>query len=144
MSVYFTIFEEGWVWAYTSGMADLLRYRSFMLGTRDRAGMGLAVAALAVLLGHWITVLWFVVPRLGTLDFLRLHYTAGLGIDWIDAWWYLFTYPVAGFLALIANVLLAALLAKRHPSLGLLVLSATLVVQVFLAVGGVIAVLLNR
>lgn len=144
MSVYFTIFEEGWVWAYTSGMADLLRYRPLMLGIRDRAGMGLALAALVVLLGHWITVLWFVMPRLGTLDFLRLHYTAGLGIDWIDAWWYLFAYPAAGFLVLIANVLLASLLGKRHPALGLLVLSATLVVQVFLATGGIIAVFLNR
>jgi hypothetical protein len=125
-------------------MADLLRYRSLLLGTRDRAGISVAAASLIVLLGHWITVLWFVVPRLGTLDFLRLHSTAGLGIDWIDAWWYLFTYPVAGFAVLLVNVLLASILARRHHVLGLLVLSATLVVQVFLATGGVIAVILNR
>lgn len=125
-------------------MTDLLRYRSLLLGTRDQAGISVAAASLAVLLGHWLTVLWFVVPRLGTLDFLRLHSTAGLGIDWIDAWWYIFTYPVAGFIALLVNVLLANLLARRHHSLGLLVLSATLVVQVFLAIGGVIAVILNR
>lgn len=130
--------------AYTCPMSDLLRYRSLLLGTRDRVGISVAAASLAVLLGHWLTVLWFVVPRLGTLDFLRLHSTAGLGIDWIDAWWYLFTYPVAGFVVILVNVPLASILARRHHALGLLVLSATFMLQVFLATGGIFAVTLNR
>ncbi len=110
----------------------------------DRAGVSLAVAAFTVLLGHWLAVLWFVVPRLGTLDFLRLHYTAGLGIDRIGVWWHIFLYPAAGFIVFIVNVLLSAVAGRKHRLLGTLVLSATVVVQVLLAAGGIIAVSLNR
>jgi hypothetical protein len=125
-------------------MADLLAYRRLLGSPRDHAAVVPAVASLAALLGHWLAVLWFVVPRLGELDFLRLHYTAGLGIDWIGAWWLLFAYPVAGFGALLVNVFLAVALAARRRELGLLVLWTTFVIQIFLAIGGVIAVLLNR
>ena len=125
-------------------MPGLFHQRLSLLGTRDRAGSGLAVASLVILLVHWVTVLWFVVPRLGTLDFLRLHSTAGLGIDWVGTWWYIFVYPSAGFVVFVVNAFLAALLSRRHRLFGIVVIGATFATEVFLAIGGIIAVMLNR
>jgi hypothetical protein len=109
----------------------------------DRPMRIAAAAAFAVLLAHWLFILAFVVPRLGGLGFLRLHYTAAHGIDWVAGWQAIFTFPGIGLAAFFVNVALAAALAKNHRALGRIVLGAAVLVEVLLAAGGVLAVLLN-
>lgn len=109
----------------------------------DRPMRVAAVLAFAVLTAHWLFILAFVVPRLGGLSFLRLHYTAAHGIDWVAGWQAIFTFPGIGLAAFFVNLALAAALAKTNKSLGLIVLGAAVLIEIFLAAGGVLAVLLN-
>jgi hypothetical protein len=109
----------------------------------DRASRILVAAASAILVLHWALVIAFVVPRLGTLTFLRLHYSAAQGVDWLGDWRALFVFPGIGAAALLVNVPLAASLGRTRRGLCRLVLTGTLVIEAFLAVGGTLAVLLN-
>ena len=102
-----------------------------------------AAGAFTVLMVHWAFIVAFIVPRLGSLRFLRLHYSAAQGIDWIDDWHAIFTFPALGLAAFFCNVAFAVVLAKRDPLLGRMLMAATVVVELMLAVGGIIAVLLN-
>ena len=102
-----------------------------------------AVLAFIVMAAHCAAVMAFVAPRFGSLDFLRLHYTATRGVDWIDSWQMIFVFPVAGMLTFFANLVIAVRAARMSRQLGALVLGVTVLVEVFLAVGGILAVLLN-
>lgn len=109
----------------------------------DRPMRVAAVTAFAVLAAHWLFILAFVVPRLGGLSFLRLHYTAAHGIDWVAEWQAIFAFPGIGLAAFFVNVAIAAALARNNRSLGRIVLGTAVLVEVLLAAGGVLAVLLN-
>jgi hypothetical protein len=109
----------------------------------DRPMRVAAVLSFVVLVAHWLFILAFVVPRLGSLSFLRLHYTAAHGIDWVASWEAIFTFPGIGLVVFFVDLAIAAALARTNPSLGRIVLGAAVLVQVILAVGGVLAVLLN-
>lgn len=109
----------------------------------DRPMRVAALMAFAILVAHWLFILAFVVPRLGGLGFLRLHYTAAHGIDWVAGWQAIFTFPGIGLAAFFLNLGIAAALAKTSPVLGRIVLGAAVLVEIFLAIGGVLAVLLN-
>lgn len=109
----------------------------------DRAMRLTAAAAFAVLMVHWAFIVAFLVPRLGELRFLRLHYSAAQGIDWIGDWRAIFTFPGLGLAAFICNLGFSSALGRRDPVLGRMLMGATVVVEILLAVGGVIAVLLN-
>ena len=109
----------------------------------DRPMRAAAVTAFAVLVAHWLFILAFVVPRLGGLSFLRLHYTATHGIDWVAKWQAIFTFPGVGLAAFFVNVAIAAALARSNRSLGRIVLGAAVLIEILLAAGGVLAVLLN-
>jgi hypothetical protein len=114
-----------------------------LIAIEDRPGRALAAAAFGVLAVHWAFILSFVVPRLGTLGFLRLHYSASLGVDWVGEWWKIFSFPAFGLAVFFANVALASTLGRANRMQAALVLGGTLVVEAFLAVAGVIATLLN-
>ncbi|HTM68972.1 MAG TPA: hypothetical protein VL426_06780 [Candidatus Binatia bacterium] len=109
----------------------------------DKATRITAAAAFSVLMVHWAFIVAFVMPRLGELQFLRLHYSAAQGIDWVDDWRAIFLFPAVGLAAFACNVAFAVLLARRDRALGRLLMGATVVVELLVAVGGVIAVLLN-
>lgn len=109
----------------------------------DRAMRVSAALAFAVLAAHWALVMAFVVPRIGTLRFLRLHYTASQGVDWVGEWYAIFTFPAIGLLAFFGNLAFATTLAKGNRQMGRMVLVATVLIELVLAAGGVIAVLLN-
>jgi len=114
-----------------------------MFGVTGRSGWLMLALASFALLADWLLTLWFVVPRYGQLGFLRLHYTASLGVDWVAEWWKLFIYPACGTLAFFVNGRFAGLLSKKHRMFGLLVLGATAVVEVLIAAGTAVAVMLN-
>jgi sugar phosphate permease len=114
-----------------------------LLGIYNRQIELLAGLAMFILFIHWSLILWFVVSRLGTLEFLRLHYTATLGVDWVAVWWKIFIFPGAGLTVFIINGLLAGILAKNNRSLGFLLFSATIMLQIFFLISGVMALLLN-
>lgn len=109
----------------------------------DRPMRLTAAAAFAVLMVHWAFIVAFVIPRLGELRFLRLHYSAAQGVDWIGDWRAIFTFPAIGLAAFFCNVVFASALGRRDRALGRMLMGGTVVVEVLLAVGGVIAVLLN-
>ncbi|HTK04366.1 MAG TPA: hypothetical protein VL500_02185 [Candidatus Eisenbacteria bacterium] len=124
----------------------LLNPRALALSAQsglDRTMRIAAAGAFMVLMVHWAFIVAFVVPRLGALRFLRLHYSAAQGIDWIDDWHAIFTFPALGLAAFFCNVAFAVVLAKRDRLLGRMMMFATVIVELLLAVGGVIAVLLN-
>ncbi|MEY4744759.1 MAG: hypothetical protein RL272_704 [Candidatus Parcubacteria bacterium] len=133
--------------AYTQSM--LIRMRNPMeivvssYAGMDRVMRASAAAAFAVLAVHWALIVAFLIPRLGTLRFLRLHYTASQGIDWVDDWRAIFTFPAVGLAALACNYAFAAALARNRRPLGRMILIGTVLVEAIVAVGGVIAVLLN-
>ncbi len=115
-----------------------------LIGANDPAGKILAGYCLAALLANLGTILAFVLPRLGKLSFLRLHYTVEMGVDWAAEWWKLFVFPVVGTVFFFINGLFSGILARKHRMLGLMTLGATAVIETLLAGSGVIAVLLNR
>ena len=114
-----------------------------LFGIYSRKAEILATTAMSVLLVHWLLVLWFTVARLGSLGFLRLHYTAALGVDWIDSWWKIFMFPGFGLAVFLVNGLLAGALSKSHRQFGPLLMGVTIFLQVIFAMGGVMAILLN-
>jgi hypothetical protein len=114
-----------------------------LFGVYNRKAELYLLVAAGVLVIHWSLVVWFVVTRLGTLEFLRLHYTAALGIDWIDDWWKIFVFPGVGLVALFVNALFAGQLSKTHRLLGALILGSGILLQIIFAIGGVMALLLN-
>lgn len=110
------------------------------------SGSGTKVAVVvgaAALLAQLALVFSFIVPRLGTLRFLRLHYTSAFGVDWVGAWWNMFVFPAAGFAIFFANGAAASLASRRHPLLGSMLAFVTAFVELSLAAGGGLAVLLN-
>lgn len=116
---------------------------SALIGPQEPAAKAMGYAAVAVLALHWAVVVGFLAARAGTLGFLRLHYTAALGVDWVGEWWYLFVFPALGCASLLVNAWFSGVLARRHPPLGLLVLGTTVVIELLLAAGAFLAVLLN-
>lgn len=114
-----------------------------LVDVRDRASAALFSVALAALVLQWLLLFWFVLPRLGELSFLRLHYTAGLGVDWAGPWWFAFAYPLFGLAALVANTFLAAPLARAHRGLGLAAHGTSVLVELAFTAGVVIVILLN-
>ncbi|MFH1046977.1 MAG: hypothetical protein V1738_01640 [Patescibacteria group bacterium] len=103
----------------------------------------LAASAMAVLLLHWLILLWFVLSRIGQLEFLRLHYTVTLGIDWIDSWWKIFVFPAFGLGVFLLNGLIAGVLAPGNKIFSSLIYGITVFLQVIFAIGGLMAILLN-
>ena len=114
-----------------------------LLGINSRAVEFMAAAAMGVLAVHWSLIIWFILPRLGSLDFLRLHYTAALGVDWIGAWWMIFVFPAFGLALFFVNALFAGMLAVRYRSFPPIMMAMTLFLESVAAVGGVMALLLN-
>ena len=109
----------------------------------DRVMRAAVVAAFGILAVHWALIIAFLVPRLGTLRFLRLHYTASQGIDWVDDWRAIFIFPAFGLAALICDFAFAAALSRTRRQLGRMILIGAVLVEIVVAAGGVIAVLLN-
>lgn len=99
--------------------------------------------SLLALIAHWGIVAAFVLPRLGSLGFLRLHYTASQGIDWIDVWYVILLFPTVATLTLVVNAVVAARFALRNKSLARIVLVITAMIELLMTVGGVLVVLLN-
>lgn len=99
--------------------------------------------SLLALIAHWGIIAAFIVPRLGNLGFLRLHYTARQGVDWVDAWYVILLFPVFATLTLLTNSLFAARFAQRNKALARIVLLATMAIEILMTVGGVLVVLLN-
>ncbi len=101
------------------------------------------IASLVVLGVHWLAVIAFLVPRLGRLDFLIIHYTVAYGADWHAPWYYIFLFPVLGMAMLYVNWKMAGRLAMRRRVFAELIVQITFMIQLGLAAAGVIAILLN-
>jgi hypothetical protein len=114
-----------------------------LFGIYNRPVEILAAVAVGMLAVHWMLVMWFVMSRLGTLRFLRLHYTATLGVDWIDSWWMIFAFPVFGLVVFVVNGLFSGALSAKFRSSALVLMSVTIFLEAVAAVGGVMAMLLN-
>ena len=109
----------------------------------DRFAKVCSVLAVLPIVLLWGLTVAFVLPRGGQLDFLRLHYIAGRGVDWVGDWRMLFVFPVLGTVIWVVNRLLAARLARTSHELARLVMAVTVVIEACIATGGTLAVLLN-
>ena len=119
----------------------MLRVLRFF-GVHDRMSGTLVAVSAVILALHAGLVALFLLPRFGSLDLLRLHYTADLGVDWIADWRYLFVYPAAGAVALLVNGLVAGSVPEGQRGHAM-ILSATVLLEIAFAAAGGIAVLLN-
>ncbi len=97
-------------------------------------------AALAINLATWFGLAFFL-PK-SPFPF-TLHYTAHLGADFFGRRADLFTIPAGGLFIVGVNALLAAWLWDRERVLASIMLAATALLQVGLAVGSVFLVLAN-
>jgi hypothetical protein len=101
------------------------------------------VAAMTLML-HWAMILRFLAVRTqGNLNYLKLHYSVLFGLDWIDRWWLIATFPLLGLLAFAANMAFAQRLARTRAALGTLMLVSLVPLELLFATGGAIAILLN-
>lgn len=101
------------------------------------------IIAATALLGQVTLAFSFVVPRLGTLRFLRLHYTSEFGVDWIDDWRYLFLFPAVGMAVFFVNAAAAWYVSSKQPVVGPVIAYVTAFIEIILAVAGGLAVLIN-
>lgn len=124
-------------------MPHIRAYAADISNGLDRTTRAIAVGAFSLLAVHWLLLLSFVVPRLGRLDFLRLHYTASHGIDWVGDWRQIFVFPAIGLGAFFCNLWFAGALGRRERTLSRMLMAATLLIEAALAAGGVAAILLN-
>ena len=113
-------------------------------GLYDRSIFICLAIALFFLLVHISLMVAFLLPRWGRLDFLRLHYTASLGIDWIGEWWNLLWYPGFGVGIFFINGYFSGRLALHHRLLGLVIAILTMLLECMVMVAGIMAILLNR
>ncbi|MEK9152476.1 MAG: hypothetical protein AAB692_03860 [Patescibacteria group bacterium] len=120
-----------------------LRAMLASLSPRHRIGKAMLVGTIVALLAQWLTIVFFLVPRYGSLTFLRLHYNQDFGVDWVAEWWKLFVYPGLGAAAVLVNVPAAAAIGRTQATMGHAMLFLTLVVESALAAGGIMAVMLN-
>jgi hypothetical protein len=114
-----------------------------LMGVSGRTSKVAAILGLAVLALHWAVMAAFIVPRLGSLGYVRLHYTATLGVDWVGQWWKLFTFPIAGTVIAFVNALLSGMLIKSTPRGDIVIHCTTALLQIMLATAGIMALLLN-
>lgn len=114
-----------------------------LLGINSRPVELMAATAMGVLAVHWLLVVWFTLPRLGSLRFLRLHYTAALGVDWIAVWWMIFVFPAFGLALFFVNAFLSGVLTPKYRSFAPVMMSITVFLEVVVAIGGIMALLLN-
>jgi hypothetical protein len=112
-------------------------------GVQDRAAAALVWASFLVCLANIIMIAAFIIPRWGDLGFLRLHYTVALGVDWVDDWRYVFVFPALAAFIFVLNGWLAGRLSAQHRRLGIMLLGLTVIIEIFIAVGGAIAISLN-
>ena len=112
-------------------------------GITGPVGWVLWIMAAAALAANWLAVTIFLALHSGTSGFLRLHYTVALGVDWVAEWWKIFLYPGVGLAAFFINGFFSGILAKKHRMLGSLALGSTAAVEILLAIGGILAIMLN-
>ncbi|MDD5251365.1 MAG: hypothetical protein PHT12_01880 [Patescibacteria group bacterium] len=113
-------------------------------GLTDRLTAVMAALAAAAWLVSLAAVAGFVLPRWGQTDFLRLHYTARWGVDWVAEWWNIAVFPAVGGVILLINGWLAGRLARQHRALAFLVYAATAANETLVAAASVLVVILNR
>lgn len=124
-------------------MLELRRRIAGFAPLQQRAARIAAWFSLAVLALHWALIVQFVAVRAGALSFLRLHYTAALGVDWVGSWWLIFTFPLFGLATFVVNLRLAGSLSRVRPAFGTIMMVATALLQLLFAAAGSIAILLN-
>ena len=105
-------------------------------------GKTYAIAAAVVLAAHWALILRFVATR-EALAYFRLHYSVAYGIDWLDRWWLIFTYPFLALAAYAGTLLFAERVARHRKPLGTVLLASAVPVQAAFLAAGSIAILLN-
>jgi hypothetical protein len=66
---------------------------------------------------------------------LILHYTIPFGIDLVGAWYQLYEIPIAGLVIALINFTLAYLFYTKQRYVAIIVVLATLILEVMLIVG---------
>lgn len=113
------------------------------LGLRDQTSAIVFCLSALIAMGNLGIVAAFLIPRWGKLSFIRLHYSASLGVDWEGEWWKIFIFPAVGLGFLLLNMLAASILSKRQQAYATVLLFCTVGIELAAAAGAVAAVLLN-
>ena len=103
--------------------------------------MTFASVVLAVL--TLILPIWRLIPNLGDVSYIPLHYNIYYGIDRFGPWYYIFILPALGFLFLLINIIFESIFVKREFILSLFFAVTTIVVEATLLGSMILIVLLN-
>ncbi len=90
-------------------------------------------------------VLWMYILaniRLYT-DSTFLHYTVGVGVDFVGSRLQIFTLPAVGLFAAIANTVLAYVMFRQARMTSFFLVTLTNLLHVFLVIGAVLTISLN-
>lgn len=90
-------------------------------------------------------LLWFFLYRNfpASTEPVFLHYTVFFGVDRIGPWYYIFLLPLAGFLILLFNTVFAWVVYRREKTISLFLLWASLFLQGFFLLAGILLSFLN-
>lgn len=117
--------------------AQLYPFRLFL---KKRPNLILLIAALFVHLGVWGWLLYYIGPQDQPIF---LHYNVLFGVDLTGEWYHVFALPAGGLCVYLINAFLAWLLYNKDSFASYVLLSASLIVQLCLAVVAALLVFLN-
>ncbi len=86
---------------------------------------------------------WKILPLSADSPFIPLHYNVYMGIDESGPWQRVFVLPAIGFVLLVVNTILQAVLHKKEKVLSTFFAVATVASEAVLLVSMVLIVLLN-
>lgn len=113
------------------------------LGIKSGFSLAMAIFSLLINLANFLLVGLFLLARSNNLNFLRLHYTVVLGVDWIGEWWKIFIFAIFGLGFIVINAVMAGILGHKSALTSLVMWITTMLIEVSLLVASVFAILIN-
>jgi hypothetical protein len=99
------------------------------------------IISLVLCLTGLVLLYFYIAPR---VEPISLRYTIYFGIDLIGSWWSAFFIPLAGFILLAVNFLLAYLIFVKNKLLAYFLALASSLTQILILIISILVILLNR
>ena len=94
-----------------------------------RASWTLILLAAIINFATWVWIVWQIRPQ---TEPIFLHYNILFGVDFIGAWWKVYSIPLTGLVILIANFLIGWILFNKDKFVSLVVNAVSVLCQIFL------------
>jgi hypothetical protein len=114
-----------------------------MIFWRDRLIRYATLLAIILHLSQWVLIFVKLMPMVGSIDYLSLHYNIYFGVDLIGSWKRVFVFPAAGLIFLVLNAFIAAGLYKKEKFLSYILFLCSPLINAGILVALVLIILLN-